>query len=161
MGRPMANADTSALERSPNLLVLGDFFSPTMTPLRLFVEHLVESGCDACFAAGIAELAARSTDDGWFPELVIVCQHGSDEFAEPDVHRLIGLFPLARLVCCYGHWCASDGRTRDIWPLAVRVPVDAATERVRRELDVLSGRRPPLPLTASRDEIFLFDNALD
>jgi hypothetical protein len=161
MGGPMANADTSTRERSPNLLVIGDFFSPTMTPLRLFVEHLVGSGCDARFAAGIADLAARSEEDGWFPEVVIVCQHGSDEFAEPDVHRLIGLFPLARLVCCYGPWCASDGRTRDIWPLAVRVPVDAAPDRIRRELDVLSGRRQPLPLTASRDEIFLFDNALD
>jgi hypothetical protein len=157
----MANADTSTLARSTNLLVIGDFFSPTMTPLRLSVERLVQSGCDARFAVGVVEIAARSRDDGWFPELVIVCQHGPDEFPESDVHRLIGLFPLARLISCYGPWCASDGRTRDIWPLAVRVPVAAAAERVRRELDVLAGRRPPLPLTASRDEIFLFDNALD
>ncbi len=69
---------------------------------------------------------------------------------------MIGLYPLARLVCCYGPWCASDGRTRDIWPLAVRVPVDAAAERIRRELEVLSGRRQPLPLTASRDEDLSF-----
>jgi hypothetical protein len=157
----MANAGTSSVEGSPNLLVIGDFFSPTMTPLRLFVEHLVEAGCDARFVAGVADVANRKAEEGWFPELVIVCQHGSDEFAEADVHRLIGLFPLARLVCCYGPWCASDGRTRDIWPLAVRVPVDVAAQRIRRELDVLAGRRRPLPLTASRDEIFLFDNALD
>jgi hypothetical protein len=156
----MANGDTSTL-RSPPLLVIGDLFSPTMKPLRAFVEHLVESGCDARFVASVAEARALSTDDGWFPELVLVCQHGSDEFTTQDVHGLIGRFPLARLVCCYGPWCASDGRTRDIWPLAVRVPVELAAERIRRELEVLSGRRPPLPLTASRDEIFLFDNALD
>jgi hypothetical protein len=154
----MADIPASFAERSPNLLVIGDFFSPTMTPLRIFVERLVESGCDARFAAAIA---ASSADDGWHPELIIVCQHGSDEFTTPEVHRLIGLYPLARLVCCYGSWCASDGRTRDIWPLAVRVPVELAPERIRRELEVLAGRRRPLPLTASRDEIFLFDNALD
>jgi len=157
----MADDRAPFIDRSPKLLVIGDVFSPTMIPLRIFVEQLVESGCDARFAAGIAEVLPGSADDGWFPELVLVCQHGSDEYTTPDVHRLIGLYPLARLVCCYGPWCASDGRTRDIWPLAVRVPVDAAPDRIRRELDVLSGSRQPLPLTASRDEIFLFDNALD
>jgi hypothetical protein len=150
-----------ALPCSPNLLVIGDFFSPMMTPLRAFVECLVEAGCDAHFAARVADVQPSPADDDWFPELVVVCQHSSDEFTTPDVHRLIGLFPLARLVCCYGPWCASDGRTRDIWPLAVRVPVELAPDRLRRELEVLSASRQPLPLTASRDEIFLFDNALD
>jgi hypothetical protein len=157
----MADDPAPFAERSPTLLVIGDFFSPTMTPLRDVVERLVESGCDARFAAGVAEVRARWAEDGWFPELVLVCQHWSDEFTTQDVHCLIARYPLARLVCCYGPWCASDGRTRDIWPLAVRVPTDAAPDRIRRELDVLAGRRRPLPLTASRDEIFLFDNALD
>lgn len=157
----MADVSAQFAERSPNLFVVGDFFSPTMTPLRIFVESLVESGCDARFAVRVAEVSPCQTDEPWFPELVIVCQHLPDEFTTAEVHRLIGLFPLARLVCCYGPWCASDGRTRDLWPLAVRVPVELGPERIRRELEVLSGRRRPLPLTASRDEIFLFDNALD
>jgi hypothetical protein len=148
-------------ERSPNLLVIGNFFSPVMEPVRLAVENLVESGANARFCEAVPRTEEVARDGARFPELVIVCQHWPDEFTTPDVHRLIGLYPLARLVCSYGPWCASDGRTRDIWPLAVRVPVDMAPERIRRELDVLAGRRRPLPLTASRDEIFLFDNSLD
>ena len=69
----------------------------------------------------------------------------------------LGAFPLARLVCGYGPWCASDGRTRDVWPLSIRVPAELAPRRVTLELEVLAGTRWPLPLTASRDEIFLFD----
>jgi hypothetical protein len=64
---------------------------------------------------------------------------------------------LARLICCYGPWCASDGRTRDVWPLSIRVPTALASRRIDLELEVLTGTRWPLPLTASRDEIFLFD----
>jgi len=46
---------------------------------------------------------------------------------------------------------------RDVWPLAVRVPAEFGARRIDLELQVLSGDRWPLPLTASRDEIFAFD----
>jgi hypothetical protein len=157
----MSDDPAPFVERSPNLLVIGDFFSPTMSPVRLAVESLVEAGADVRLSKTVPETADAPPDDDWSPDFVIVCQHWSEEFTERDVLSLIGRFPLARLTSCYGPWCASDGRTRDIWPLAVRVPIEAAPERIRRELDVLAGRRRPLPLTASRDEIFLFDNALD
>jgi hypothetical protein len=157
----MADPPPPIAERSPKLLVIGDFFSPTMEPLRVAVENLVNSGADARFLKDMPPRAHVADDRPWFPDLVLICQHEPDEFTTRDVHALIGRHPLARLVCSYGPWCASDGRTRDIWPLAVRVPVELAPERIRRELDVLAGRRSPLPLTASRDEIFLFDNAVD
>jgi hypothetical protein len=156
----MANADTSRPAESPNLLVIGDLFSPTMTPVRQCVEKLVETRCDAHFLKGIPQSAVGPAGEDWFPDLVIACQHWPDEYTERDVLRLIGLFPLARIACCYGPWCQADGRRRDIWPLAVRVPVELAAERIDRELEVLAGRRRPLPLTASRDEVFLFDAAL-
>jgi hypothetical protein len=156
----MANAENSLPERSPKLLVIGDFFSPIMQPVRRCVESLVEAGADARFVPGVPQAGADSDGGGWFPDLVVVCQHWPDEYTDGQVRRLIGFFPLARVSCCYGPWCASDGRSRDIWPLAVRVPVDSAAERIRRELDVVAGRRRPLPLTASRDEVFLFDAAL-
>jgi hypothetical protein len=157
----MADADTSTPARSPALLVIGDFFSPAMQPVRLCVERLVENACDARFRAGVPETAVSlgATLDGepWYPDLVVVCQHWPDEFTERDVRRLLTLSPLARLSCCYGPWCQSDGRSRDIWPLATRVPVESAAGRIARELEVLAGLRRPLPLTASRDEVFLFD----
>jgi hypothetical protein len=131
-----------------------------MQPVRRCIENLVEAGADARFVPGVPQAGADSDGEGWFPDLVIVCQHWPDEFTDRQVRRLIGLFPLARVSCCYGPWCASDGRSREIWPLSVRVPVELAAERIRRELDVLAGRRRPLPLTASRDEVFLFDSAL-
>jgi hypothetical protein len=88
---------------------------------------------------------------------VIVCQHWPDEYTAAEVRQMLGAFPLARLICCYGPWCASDGRTRDVWPLSVRVPAEFAPRRIDLELEVLAEARSPLPLTASRDEIVLFD----
>jgi len=94
----------------------------------------------------------------WYPHLVVVCQSWPDEFARRDIEHLIGVLPTSRLVCCYGVWCESDGRNRQLWPVAVRVPVRGAAERIRRELEVLRGERMALPVTASRDEAFGFQS---
>jgi len=142
-----------------NVLVIGDESSTAMQPVRICVEGLVADGADARFAADATKLSEDTGWNGWHPDLVVVCQHWSDEFGEPDVQRLLESYPLARLVCCYGLWCESDGRTRDVWPLSVRVPARSAAERIGCELAVIAGTRAPLPLTASRDEIFLFDAA--
>lgn len=156
----MPHDDGLSRKRFPALFVIGDFFSPVMDPLRLCVEDLVRNGCDARFAASLPTTGEASAADDWFPDLVLVCQHWPDEFTERDMLRILALYPLARLTCCYGPWCQSDGRSRDIWPLAARVPVQAAAERIARELEVVAGTRRPLPLTASRDEVFLFDTAV-
>jgi hypothetical protein len=139
------------------LLVIGDFLSATMEPVRICVEALIDGGNDARFAASVPGISERPEDSGWFPDLVVVCQHWPEEFTEQDVRRLLRMYPLARVTCCYGLWCESDGRNRDIWPLSVRVPVRSAADRIGRELEVIAGFRRPLPLTASRDEVFLFE----
>lgn len=115
-------------------------------------------GTETRSVASITEAAEQLSSSDWQPDLVAVCQHWPDEFPPSDVDRLFRALPLARFVVYYGPWCASDGRTRSVWPLAVRIPVGEAENRLRRELEVLRGHRPPLPLTASRDEIFLFDS---
>lgn len=158
--------------RAAKVLVIGDVFSPAMEPARRSLRSLLADGSDVRLTAdipgaprtsvGLDQAAARSAHardsaGEWFPQLVLVCQQWPDEFAENDVWRLIGLYPLARLVCCYGPWCESDGRTRETWPLSVRVPVRSVADRIRRELDVITGLVRPLPLTASRDEVFLFE----
>ena len=99
----------------------------------------------------------RRTESG--PGIVIILQNWPDEYLRRELEQLLATWPLARFVCCYGPWCASDGRTREVIPFAVRVPVYQARQRIRRELAVLRGQHVPLPLTAARDECFLFDRS--
>jgi hypothetical protein len=139
------------------VVVVGDLFSREMSCVERRVEELARHAGDVRIASGVAEAIAKCAAGGWHADLIIACQLWPDEYAPGDLRALLRAFPLARLVCCYGPWCASDGRTRDVWPLAVRVPAEFAARRIDLELEVLAGDRWPLPLTASRDEIFAFD----
>ena len=139
------------------MLVVGELFSPGMRTVECRLEELSRSGSSLRVASSVPESLAECSAYGWHPDLVIVCQHWPEEYTATEVRQLLAEFPLARLICCYGPWCASDGRTRDIWPLSVRVPAEFAGRRIDLEIEVLGGTRWPLPLTASRDEIFLFD----
>jgi hypothetical protein len=139
------------------VLVVGDLFALEMQIVERRVEELARGACDVRIVANVADALAKCSSEAWHPDLVTICQLWPDEYTAAEVRQLMGAFPLARLICCYGPWCASDGRTRDVWPLSVRVPAAFAAQRIALELEVLAGTRWPLPLTASRDEIFLFD----
>ncbi|MFN9372154.1 MAG: hypothetical protein ACK6D3_09765 [Planctomycetaceae bacterium] len=106
------------------------------------------------------------------PELVVICQTWSDQFTAEEIQGLIAWLPFARLICCHGPWCDSDGRTRDLWPLAVRISAAesvAVVADAMRELRSVGGQQSAspgagygsamggsgrLPLTASRAEIY-------
>jgi hypothetical protein len=107
----------------------------------------------------IASACLLPDAEGWFPDLIIVAQSWPDQFSAAEVHRLLATFPLARVVCCYGCWCDSDGRNRSIWPPGSRIAAEFAPLRIERELRLLTGqdRSPALPLTASRTEVFAHD----
>lgn len=94
------------------------------------------------------------------PDLVVVAQDWPDQFSRGDVQRLMADGPLARLLCVYGPWCESDGRSREIWPAGVRVPLERAAGRLRHELAVICGEQPPIPWTATRDELLAVDYAI-
>lgn len=89
--------------------------------------------------------------------LAVVLQSWPNEVAPEDVAAALGEWPVCRWICCYGSWCESAGRTRNIWPRAVRIPASRALERLQHELDVLRGVRSPLAPTASREEQFAWD----
>jgi hypothetical protein len=91
-------------------------------------------------------------------ELILVLQHDPDEYSRSEVRSLLENFPISRLIVCESAWCASAGRTRQVWPAAVRVSLAAAPRRIQQELEILAGQRAPLPWTAGLDEIFSFDH---
>lgn len=93
-------------------------------------------------------------------ELIVVRQSYPDQFPPADVERLIVRFPLARIICAFETLCLADGRRREIWPLAVRVPSWGLPERLEREVAVLRKSAASLPLTATREEIVRFDSSL-
>lgn len=137
----------------PQLLVIGEWQRSEMSPVQSWLGALGsqavvrQTNCLPC-----DELLEP-------PDLVIVCQSWPDEFLASDVSVELGRWPLAMWVCCYGAWCASDGRTRLNWPIGVRVPVAEAEQRLNHVWRVLNEQGgEPLPLTASRDEAFEFDS---
>ena len=87
-------------------------------------------------------------------DLTIVLQSWSDEFAADEVNQLVGATLFRRLLCCYGPWCESDGRNRDTWPDANRVPLRIARRIVEWEMLRISRDEPAVPPTSARDEIF-------
>ena len=160
------------------VLLIGDVDSAEMRPLReslarqfsarvvcslreqnLLAERADHIAGDLRHVPTLEDAAVLVSRDNWVPDLVIVCQHWPDEFPAADFERLLALLPLARWICCCGAWCESDGRNRDLWPLAVRTTARTIDVRLAVELAVLRGERPPLPMTASRDETFEFDAA--
>ena len=94
------------------------------------------------------------------PDLIVIVQSWPDEFSPSEIASLFAFAPLARVVVAYGAWCESDGRNRHLWPLAVRVPLRSAAARIEREWRLLHEERglEPLPLSASREEVFAADH---
>ena len=139
------------MSAGPHILVVGEFERSEFEPVRDWLLQ-VESDSQVTHIANIAPTAHSE------PDLVIVCQSWPDEFSAAAVTSALGRWPLSLWVVCFGAWCASDGRTRTIWPLSVRVPADESRSRLQHVWRILRDQREsPLPLTASRDETLEFD----
>jgi hypothetical protein len=146
---------------TPSVLLVGKTDSELMRKFAAVIGECIDPA-NQREISDVRELRGLIASDGWFPDLVVVVQDWPDQYPADDVHELIAQCPLARIICCFGHWCDSDGRTRSIWPLAVRVSPEMFAARFERELGQVSGTAPAggpalLPLTASRTEIFEFD----
>ncbi|MBI1313134.1 hypothetical protein GC176_17730 [bacterium] len=106
-------------------------------------------------ATDLPAVIALLADGGWFPDLVIVYQGVPDQFAAADVETFVGQVPLTRGIVVFGPWCESIGRTEQCWPIGWCVPLQHAPVRLRQELAAWQRDEPPLPPTASRDEVFV------
>ena len=138
------------------VLLLGDSSGDDMRPVRDALA--AKQQADVRSAESVSAAVDLISQDGWHPDLLVACQRWSREYTRDEVVSLIRLLPIARIVCCYGPWCGSDGRSGSAWPLPCRVPVAEAAGRIAREREVVAGRRRSLPLTAARDETFAFDH---
>ncbi len=92
------------------------------------------------------------------PELIVLFQGFSDQYSPSEIDQLFEKHPLSRILVAYGPCCESDGRTRHLWPQTVRVPLWRLPQRIEREVDVLTGNSPALPVTATREETIHFEN---
>jgi hypothetical protein len=137
----------------PLLLVIGDWQRSEMSPIRDWINLLGSQ-------VNVRQIDCLCDSEPLEPpDLVIVCQSWPDEFPASEVSAALGRWPLALWVCCYGAWCDSDGRTRTIWPISVRIPVREAESRLNHLWRIITRHEgEPLPLTASRDEAFEFDH---
>ena len=117
------------LRRNSEFQIVGEFFTIA-----------------GAFAAGLGATLPS--------EMVIVLQSLSSEYAPDDVNRLIGRMFNARIFCCYGPWCESDGRTHEIWPIAMRVPLSSANAVITEELAAMRNRLPPQSPMSAGEEVF-------
>jgi hypothetical protein len=141
-------------ETRSTILVVGECDRAEMQPIRRWLQSLGESA-DVRHSS---RLPPGATDEQPLPDLVVVCQSWPDEFSSVEVSACLGRWPLTQWVVCFGSWCESDGRTRGIWPIGLRVPARAAVSRLQHVWEIVrDGRAEPLPVTASRDEAFEFD----
>lgn len=145
---------------SPQLMVTGDLARAEAAELQAWILRTIPQESRQHFhslADGLRTLEKAI----WIPDLVVFIQSWPDEYTRQEIDQLGRLAPLARWLVAYGSWCESDGRTRDIWPLAVRVPLRSAVTRLQREWQGLcepSGF--PLLMSASREETFAADHPL-
>ena len=119
------------------------------TDFRLTVESYDE----------LDQFLEKNFSSGQEPELILLFQTFSDQYSPRAVDRLFEKHPLSRILVAYGPYCESDGRTRHLWPQTVRVPLWKLSRRIEREIEVLSGKIPALPLTATPEEIVHFEYA--
>ncbi|HAH46492.1 hypothetical protein [Gimesia sp.] len=138
--------------RQMSVLLIGHQ-SPEMEPVFSSVQEIC-CGVQTIEISGIDEISTVTTS----PDLIIVCQNWPDEFAPDVLDDLVYRFPLSRFICCFGAWCESDGRTRMIWPFSIRVPARRATSRIQQEWEIIQSSSEILPLTAGRDEVFLWES---
>ena len=124
------------IQGSSDLLVVGQF-------------DTIPEAVDACLA------------DRLLADVVVVLQAFSDEYSAADAGLLVGRMLFGRVLCCYGPWCISDGRTHDIWPVVARVSVGSAWSVLEQEVRHIRTGVPALLPMAAAEEVFVHRAAVE
>lgn len=142
-----------------NLLTSGRLDRAEARPLANWLSAALQPADQQHFSDLTSALRETSRTNS-IPDLIVIVQSWPDEFSPSEIAGLFAFAPLARIVVAYGAWCESDGRNRHLWPLAARVPLHSAATRIEREWRLLHEARglEPLPLSASREEVFAADH---
>lgn len=141
---------------TPFTWILGRADRSELAPALDWLSERTDSARTVRWPDIASALADRS---GVIPDLVVVLQSHPDEYPTAEIARLLTRAPIARLIVIAGAWCEADGRRRDLWPAAVRVPAVWAVQRLQAEWSLLNaGKGIPIPLTATRDERFAADH---
>lgn len=141
---------------TPVTWILGQADRPEFAPVLDWLSEQTKSARSIRWPDIASALAI---DSGAIPDLVVVLQSHPDEYPTAEIARLLTRAPIARLVVVAGAWCEADGRRRDLWPAASRVPAVWAVQRLQAEWSLLTtGQGMPVPLTATRDERFQADH---
>ncbi len=89
-------------------------------------------------------------------EFTLVLQSSPEQFAQRDIELLLGKTIMSSLVCCYGPWCESSGRSTSHWPQSVRIPARMAASAIVVQLQKLAQGQPTLSSLAASEEAFSF-----
>ncbi|WP_029246541.1 hypothetical protein [Schlesneria paludicola] len=151
--------DTTKADCGPVIALIGNRDHAEMRPICDWLSELLQADPQSLTVYSTIVGRLESAND-LIPDLIVLLQGWSDEYSRIEILQLLAIAPLARVVVCAGAWCESDGRNRDLWPQAVRVPIWAATERLHHEWQLITGQhdRSPLLWSASKEEVFAFDN---
>ena len=109
----------------------------------------------------IAEALTAGLAEHLPADVVVILQAYSDEYSAADAGQLIGRMLFRRVLCCYGPWCLSDGRTHEIWPVVARVSVASAWSVLQQEIrNIRAGVAALLPMAAA-EEVFAQRSVLE
>ena len=142
----------------PTVVVIGDRTDRQFDPIlrRISPDRITLLGK---FPTVADALDAR-IGEALRPDLLIVLQQHSDQYDPGDVSVLIGRMLFGRVLCCYGPWCLSEGRTHDVWPISTRVAALSAPQVIDQELRALGEGTDPLLPMAAAEEVFAHRVAL-
>ncbi len=149
----MKNSPTDGRIQAASVVLIGRPTGPAFQDLERFL-HRHES----VNMRGEFDTIAQAMADLLVPDaavdIVIVLQAFSDEYSATEAGLLIGRMLFRRLFCCYGPWCGADGRSHEVWPVSLRVPIDSAIPVIAREIDTVLNAVPPLLPLAAAEEVF-------
>ncbi len=144
---------TNSDESGVTCIIVGDDGVAECRELLSWLRRYREIRILATFP-GIRAAIAGGLGESVRAGLVLVLQSWSDEYTASEVELLIGRTLFSHVLCCYGSWCESDGRTRDQWPGGLRVPIRFARSIVDAEIGKIRRLHAPQPPTASVEEVF-------